>query len=513
MSAVLRQVSGLYAPQSAGLHIFDNTTTPVQLGERYAYSRTNLLPIPVARPSESGWLSNDSSTWTIQKVTDARFPSGYAAKSTVVGGGLTSYVLSIYGMGHVWGNSAAPYKLGLYTITWHVIAPPTGTWASWVNVRVYNAAGVFVAGPWTSPANIANAPAGKLTQLSYTFTIPPAPGGATMRFSGYIQSMPITPVPIGTEAYIGDACLEYGVAEPRPFFSGFTSRPGATCAWTGTPNGSSSTMTHTTPYEGGLVTNGYGQRGSNYNFPDFTYDSNDKVAGLGSFKVTTAGLSTFRSAEAIKVDTTKGYRLSMQAKANGSLACLLGIAEYDEDDLNIQKQHVAKYSSSSDAVLASPLNPGDTTIHLSDATGWCNAGQPYYRQLAWWPYTSSRGTTYPDYSYTRNLSVVGLWGVGGITGNVITLNAPWAGPALAAGTKVRNASAGDTSNYCAMSGGSLTAGWALRQSGTITGEESNTPANISNLSVFRAGTDHVRILFMPMVAGTFSFADIRFEEV
>lgn len=512
MSAVLRQVSGLYAPQSAGLHIFDNTTTPVQLGERYAYSRTNLLPIPVARPSDGGWLSNDSSAYTIQKVVDARFPSGYAAKSTTVVT-TAAYVLSTYGMGHAWTNSAAPYKPGLYTITWHVIAPPTGTWTSRVSVRVYSAAETSLAGPWTSPS-ITNAPAGKLTQLSYTFTIPPTPGGATIRFSGYIQSIPTTPVPVGTEAYIGDVCLEYGVAEPRPFFSGFTNRPGATCAWTGTPNGSSSTMTHTTPYEGGLVTNGYGQRGNNYNFPDFTYDSNDKVAGLGSFTVaqSVGGNVTRWNREAIKVDTSKSYRLAVSAKASAALQAFIALTDYDEDDNVINLQHTHRFDNSALTVLANALNPGDTTITLDNATGWDNASAyDYYRILAWWPYTSSRGTTYPDYTYTRNLSGTGLWDAGGITGNTITLKAPWAGPALPAGTKVRNAAWGTTYRYTYR--GLLSTSWTQYQSSAMTGEQSSANASSEDVTKFRAGTDHVRVGLSTAGVGTFSFADIRFEEV
>ena len=125
----------------------------------------------------------------------------------------------------------------------------------------------------------------------------------------------------------------------------------------------------------------------------------------------------------------------------GSLQSL-GFQSYDADHLLIRPEHVLRHLGSFDTRLAAPLNPGDTVIRLQNASGWSNSGDlAATRGIAWYGYQDSHGTTYADYTYTRNVALggaSGLWSAGDVNGNVITLNAPWAGPTLAAGTAVRN---------------------------------------------------------------------------
>jgi hypothetical protein len=124
----------------------------------------------------------------------------------------------------------------------------------------------------------------------------------------------------------------------------------------------------------------------------------------------------------------------------------IGYVPYDADGLKIEPRHVQRYSTATDTTLAASLRPGDTEMRLTDATGWSNVDVAGTRAFAWFGYRDSSGRLYEDYTYTRNVAidvVNGLWGVGGISGNVITLLEPWAGPTINQGTAVRNAVAGD----------------------------------------------------------------------
>ncbi|TWU60185.1 hypothetical protein Poly51_04600 [Rubripirellula tenax] len=128
----------------------------------------------------------------------------------------------------------------------------------------------------------------------------------------------------------------------------------------------------------------------------------------------------------------------------------IGYQAYDADGLLIESQHSQRFGASVDTILTAALQPGDTQIHLQDATGWNNNGaDPRGRLIAWYGYTDGSGTAHPDYSYTRNVAgdpSAGLWDVGAIVGDTITLSSPWAGPTIAAGSAVRNTFAGQSLN-------------------------------------------------------------------
>ncbi len=147
----------------------------------------------------------------------------------------------------------------------------------------------------------------------------------------------------------------------------------------------------------------------------------------------------------VKVDTNSAYPISYYATLQNSLGQLhsLGYEASDADRLLIEGIHVQRYGNAADTRLTSPLNPGDTVIQVQSTAGWAaDSLDPRNRSLAWYGYTDDQGTTYSDYTYTRNVardSINGLWNPGGIVGNTITLPVPWSGPALAVGTAIRNA--------------------------------------------------------------------------
>ena len=248
-----------------------------------------------------------------------------------------------------------------------------------------------------------------------------------------------------------------------------------------------------------LITNGSGFLNNNYNFSGFTFDPVETHGGGGSFRININTDSRF-SDEAIALDTSQTWVLTAWGKSgdanganyNANNRQFLGIASFDIDGNLIQSVYAARHPGSVNTTLAVALNPGNTTVTLTDATGWSNAGSAASRSFAWWPYVNSKGYSYPAYGYSRNLTAYDSWATGAISGNVITLRTPWAGPALPAGTPVRNTLDGGTYKYIAAAYVPVPNVWTRFQ-GYLSGVDT-LGDNI--VDAFFAGTAFVRLVFL-----------------
>ena len=221
----------------------------------------------------------------------------------------------------------------------------------------------------------------------------------------------------------------------------------------------------------------------------------------GSNSKTTIGKSSYVSTDRFGIDPNQVYTLSVDAFAgDGSggnfdtdSVHYLGIASYDVDGRLIREFHHMRFPGATDTTLAAPLNPGDTTITLTDATGWNNAGVAHQRSILLYDYTDGTGYTHPDYTYSRDIIRNDAWSPGGISGNVITLNAPYAGPAKDAGTAVRNVRSGGAYQY------TLASYDHIDESGTTLSSSFGAPVNDSgnySYTQFRPGTDTVAALVL-----------------
>jgi len=97
---------------------------------------------------------------------------------------------------------------------------------------------------------------------------------------------------------------------------------------------------------------------------------------------------------------------------------------YDIDENLISSTHHV-IADGTRTTLAAPLTPGDTSIVLTDATGWDHTGQnPSRRGVIIFEYRNSFGYKYPNYS---RINPSNLWEDGGvdIATNTVTLSTPF----------------------------------------------------------------------------------------
>ncbi len=270
-----------------------------------------------------------------------------------------------------------------------------------------------------------------------------------------------------------------------------------------------------------LLINGDGALGSNANFSSFTYAGGAGVGGSPAFL--TEGTSALIGDQAVALDTNSGYVMSAWARAEPAVETrqFAGVTSYDADGEIIRPFHVA-YGEGSETELARDLAPGDTRVHLVDSSGWADGDDlPTFRNIVMYPYTDRAGTTYPPYTYSRNVESVtaasgGLWER--IEDDVVTLRSPWDRPnperadgVWPAGTPVANARTGGSFNFNLVGGNEFSDEW-VRFEGTLSGVASG--GDLDGFK-FRPGTSSVRFAVLPNQgdnATTVWFSDIELRE-
>jgi|KBSMisStandDraft_5_1062788.scaffolds.fasta_scaffold00561_12 hypothetical protein len=199
-----------------------------------------------------------------------------------------------------------------------------------------------------------------------------------------------------------------------------------------------------------LVTNGSGALGTNQNFSPLAFTAADTPPGAsGSFVFPSGtGQSARFNDEYIPVDPSKTYEFACDMRqVTGQANFYIGYYPYDAYGLAINPYQYAAQANTL-TTLAAALNPGDTKITLTSAANWYNssAAATWYRSMITWDYVDQGGKVWPVNTYSRNW-YADIYASGGITGNVITLRVPWAGPAIPAGTSVSNGYNGGTYMY------------------------------------------------------------------
>ena len=220
-------------------------------------------------------------------------------------------------------------------------------------------------------------------------------------------------------------------------------------------------------YSGGnLVANGHGESGTNYNFSNFAFDTILRpLYSSSGFKITTitdwyqvALVDNF-----IIGNWNNLFKLNLQIKvgnldgsdAPANKGVLLWSQSYLTNGIPIYNRNGKVFTGAVDTTLALPVNNGDTTITVTDATGWAtsanNSGQ---RGMQWWPWNStynsycyvSGGKIYQPFTYSEiNPNNADVYSTR--NGNVLTLSSPWTYGYLQAGTPVSNIDVTGGNNY------------------------------------------------------------------
>ena len=139
------------------------------------------------------------------------------------------------------------------------------------------------------------------------------------------------------------------------------------------------TVDYTNSKTGNLVSNGNGALGNSYNMPSaLSYDASDTPGLPGSFLFTGYHGFDLTTSEFIAVDARKTYRLESYIKqATGDRhAQVMGIMAFDADFQQITSACHMRYASGgvdSLTTLSAPLAPGDTTVSVTNASGWNDA--------------------------------------------------------------------------------------------------------------------------------------------
>jgi hypothetical protein len=259
-----------------------------------------------------------------------------------------------------------------------------------------------------------------------------------------------------------------------------------------------------------LIANGTGLLGTNYNFSSFTFTGAEAYGAPGSFYSDTLS-GGYSNDELLPVDPGKYYELRLWAKAVSAASpvhAYFGGSFFDADQLSLLPYFHMRVAGT-DTTLAAPLKVGDTTITLTSSANWYLGSTTYVRQIIIWGYKNSFGYQYAPYTYSRyTTNTLGApWSSGawaqttGISGNVITLAAPW--PAShnnpddptngwPAGTPVSNSSSGGTFKYFAAANVTTAATW-LEYRGQI--GSLDLSGNNDTYS-FPPGSAYMKLLFL-----------------
>lgn len=252
---------------------------------------------------------------------------------------------------------------------------------------------------------------------------------------------------------------------------------------------------------GGLFKNGqfsmFSPAPENFNWSLFTIDRANADKCMGSASYTGVQITKILD-NPIYVNPYGKYQLGLSIKqtvainSDDSVQHYVGVSNYDIDGLPILPRHSVFIGGSAKTTLAADLDNGDTTIQLTDATGWYSSTLAYQRCIAFFNYVSATGLIYPAHTYSRNV-LYDAWASGGISGNTITLSTPYVGATIPAGTPVGNMKGGSFYEYLGWSPGKAYLNVWTRKTGTIGG----TPdAAVGADQTFRHGVAYIKFLLL-----------------
>lgn len=247
-----------------------------------------------------------------------------------------------------------------------------------------------------------------------------------------------------------------------------------------------------------LVRNGNGKEPLEENWSTWTsrHPEDAPTGTFASFEPPTSQSTNYLD-DIIPIDPSKSYLASAwvrQTNLGVTSRFYYGISPIDAAGLGISPNFYMERVGTR-TTLAAALNPGDTVVQLTSGAGWNNANDAApFRSFIFWNYVDSFGKAWPAGTYSRNF-YSGAWNAGGVSGNTITLAAPWSGPAIAAGTEVSNGASGGTFMYPISNAAVPSSGEWTKYVGTSIGGI-HTDNTVSATSSFPIATASVKIVML-----------------
>lgn len=247
---------------------------------------------------------------------------------------------------------------------------------------------------------------------------------------------------------------------------------------------------------GNLIRNGFCETGANDNFGSWTIDPVFVPSGATKSFLYPSQISINEVAlgdDLITCDASKLLKMSWGmcvgdingSNVNATRMQYVYIKCYDGDGNKIEDWNANPYPGAVNTTLALPLQNGDTTVTLTDGTGWASASDAWYsREFVWWPYISglgiygyqeASGRVHAQYTYPGQINVAPAYRLAdGITtgdfsgtwsnraGNVLTLNplnypSGWTRGTIPAGTPIKNTTGTGSQIY--LYNATTTGGW------------------------------------------------------
>ena len=257
-----------------------------------------------------------------------------------------------------------------------------------------------------------------------------------------------------------------------------------------------------------LVTNGNASTGTNLNFSAFELNSDAPVGVAQSFVAPNVRVNqTDALDELIPVNASKTYELGAWIRNLGTAPSKFYLRAWFYDAAGNQMARVHhSYRAASEATLAAPLNPGDTTMKIAGGiASWqecISKNEPYYyRYINFYDYVDPFGHKWAPFTYTRenymptyNATTLNFTAVA--ADGTVTLNEPYNGPARPVGVSLAIGQGGDTSTYSWALGLSVPSEWTYYK-GTLRGVQTgNALVQTAASSPFPFGAAQIRIALL-----------------
>jgi hypothetical protein len=250
-----------------------------------------------------------------------------------------------------------------------------------------------------------------------------------------------------------------------------------------------------------LIYNGNGFLGDNTNFSSLIFDGTKNHGSKGSFTRTSTTYATPYSTYSFPLNPNEKYKVSVDGISSNNAATMYIFIDFRDVDGRQIRQNQVRYVEASTTTLAQDLKNGDTTIYLTNVSGWSTAStSAAYLGVIVWDITNSYGYTYQPGEFGNVYH--GAFTSGAtidLTNNSIPLSTAWSHGTIPAGTKISQSNGGATYTYVALAGTKIPTTWTS-YSGYVTPPGGTAVGYLGFLWNYNSANDQVWLTNLSVTA-------------